>query len=715
MNYDMEPMLDLFIYETEQLVTKLEEFTMDAEESGVFSDDSIQEIFRAMHTIKGSAAMLMYEQIATLSHVLEDLFDLMRNNKVTVDVNIVAEFVFEMVDYVKSAMERIYDGDKEEVSSAPIKEQIIDYIKLVSGEDIIENNETVVAKHYFIPSLSEDESTYEYEIVIVFNDDSTMENIRGYTLMNAVKVFAIDIVSIPGDLLEDDEDIIKVIKEDGFKLLLKSNEEKQVIIDYLTGYPYVASFEVKDKSKKIKLKAEETEEVDIEAEAAEVAEAEIDIESEADIVAVTDSLTIDIFLDDKEENERINHLKEDDIPEKVTAKVIATKVHTKKKDKMISVYIEKLDCLMDLIGELVVSESIVSGNDAVQSIQSELLDKALRMHRKIINEIQDIAMSIRMVPLSGVFQKMKRLVRNLSNKLDKDIELILIGEQTEVDKSINDRISDPLMHLIRNSCDHGIESKKVRTDMGKNQKGRVTLEARNSGGEVFIVIKDDGKGLDPDMLYRKAIENNMLSETDPRPSDATIFTYIFKAGFSTKDEVSEYSGRGVGMDVAVKNIEQLGGSISIKSVLGEGSSFTVKIPLTLSIINGMKLRVGSRYFIIPITGIRQSFKVEKDQYIKEPMGFEMILLRGVAYKLLKLYDQFEIKNCNEDINEGIVVMVGNESDSIALFADELLGEQQVVVKPLPSYLKKIQGISGCAILGDGGISLIIDLEELIKM
>lgn len=710
MGYDMEPMMDLFIYETEQLTTKMEELAMDAEDENEFNDESIQEIFRAMHTIKGSAAMMMFDQVSTLAHILEDLFDLMRNNKVTVDVKIVSDFVFETVDYIKSAMERIKEGESEEVSSSVIKEKIKEYVAMITGEES-EEVEHIQAKQYFVPSLSADDSTYEYEIIITFSDDCTMENIRAYTLMNAVKAFAISIISIPGNLLEEDDDNIKLIRDEGFRLILKSNEEKQVIRDYLTGYPYVDSFEVLDYEENIDISLDEP--LD------EIVEETIEEEKAIEILLDDDK------LDGEEANTDDDKLQEtstfNEIAEEISNDIQNVKSNNSKakkqanSDKMISVNVDKLDRLMDLVGELVVSESIVSGNEEVVKIQNDILEKALRMHRKIINDVQDVAMSIRMVPLSGVFQKMKRLVRDAAKKLDKDIELIIIGEQTEVDKNIIEKISDPLMHLIRNSCDHGIETKAERETVGKNPKGRVTLEARNSGGEVFIIIKDDGKGLNPDIIFNKAIEKELISPNEARPSDSELFSYIFKAGFSTKEQVSDFSGRGVGMDVAIKNIEQLGGMISVSSDLGVGTTFTIKIPLTMSIIDGMKLRVGNQFFIIPITGIQQSFRIEKDQYIKEPSGMEMILLRGVAYSLLRLYRQYNIVGSQEDINEGIVVMVGNESNQKAIFADELLGEQQVVVKPLPAYLNNIEGISGCAILGDGGISLIIDLDELLKI
>ncbi len=383
---------------------------------------------------------------------------------------------------------------------------------------------------------------------------------------------------------------------------------------------------------------------------------------------------------------------------------------------MISVNVNKLDKLMDLVGELVVSEAMVTRNNLMSKVADETMNKAIRQHRKkIINDMQDVAMSVRMVPLSGTFQKMKRIVRDVSKNLDKKIVLKLIGETTEADKNIIEKMSDPLMHLIRNSCDHGIEVPADRIANGKSETGIITLEARNSGGDILILVKDDGKGLDADKIYEKAIEKQLITKEMPRPSDDDLFNYIFMAGFSTKEQVSSYSGRGVGMDVVTQNIEKIGGSINVTSDKGVGSTVTIKIPLTLTIVEGMRLRVANREFILPITAIQESFKVKEENYVTDPDGDEIILIRGASYSLLRLYNQYDIPHEPIEAKEGIVIFIGDENKKMCLLADELIGEQQVVVKPLPKYINRVQGISGCAILGDGGISLILDMDGLLRL
>ena len=328
-------------------------------------------------------------------------------------------------------------------------------------------------------------------------------------------------------------------------------------------------------------------------------------------------------------------------------------------------------------------------------------------------------MSIRMVPLHGTFQKMSRIVRDMAKKLDKQAELVTFGGDTEVDKTINDAIADPFMHMIRNSMDHAIEHPDERVKKGKPAVGKVTLSARNVGGEIHIDVADDGCGLDPKKILAKARENGLLTKPESEYTDKEIFQMIMLPGFSTNKEVTEYSGRGVGMDVVRKNIEKVGGSITIHSEFGKGTTFTIKIPLTLAIVDGMNLAVGNTVFTLPITSIKQSFKpTGPEQIIHNANGTEMIMVRGECLPILRLHKMYQIDAKHSDIMDGILIQVENSSSSACIFADELLGEYQVVVKPFPTFFNKYdlksQGLSGCSILGDGTVSLILDANALIN-
>jgi two-component system chemotaxis sensor kinase CheA len=371
---------------------------------------------------------------------------------------------------------------------------------------------------------------------------------------------------------------------------------------------------------------------------------------------------------------------------------------------------------MDLVGEMVVAEAMVTQNPDLRGLELDNFRKAARQLRKINSEIQDIVMSIRMVPLATTFHKMHRIVRDMSKKLKKEVHLELIGEQTEVDKNIIEHISDPLMHLIRNAIDHGIESAEERKLSGKLAAGTITLEARNIGSDVLVMIRDDGRGLNKEKILTKAQESGLLIKPQDEMSDKEIFNMIFLPGFSTKEAITEFSGRGVGMDVVTKNLQTVGGAVSVDSKEGYGTTITLKIPLTLAIIDGMNIRVGDSRYTIPTISIKESFRPQENGTIQDPDGNEMIMVRGKCYPILRLHDCFKVQTQITSFKDGIFIMVEHEEEIVCLFADALLGEQQVVVKPLPNYfrrIKQISGLTGCTLLGDGSISLILDISGLI--
>lgn len=324
-------------------------------------------------------------------------------------------------------------------------------------------------------------------------------------------------------------------------------------------------------------------------------------------------------------------------------------------------------------------------------------------------------MSLRMVPVSATFQKMNRVVRDMSKKLNKKARLVLVGEDTEVDKTIVDTIGDPIMHLVRNSMDHGIESDPAqRVAAGKDPEGEIVLSARHTGSEVIIEIKDDGAGVDCDSVLQKAIRQGIASP-DVEYSQKEILNFLMMPGFSTNTEVTEFSGRGVGMDVVKQNVEEVGGIVSISSEWGKGMTTTLKIPLTMAIMDGMEVSVGDSIFTIPINNIRQSFKVEAGEIIHDAAQGEMLKVMDNFYPILRVKDIYNLESGCDRVEDGIVMWLESGEISYCLLVDELRGEQQVVVKPLPSYVTafniKNHGISGCTILGDGNISIILDVAN----
>jgi len=382
--------------------------------------------------------------------------------------------------------------------------------------------------------------------------------------------------------------------------------------------------------------------------------------------------------------------------------------------QVIRVDLEKLDKLLDLVGELVISEAMVANNQDLKGLQLDRFEKAVLHLDKITRDIQEVAMSMRMIPLSGTFSKMVRLVRDLSQKVNKKVSLEIIGEETEVDKTIIEQISDPLVHLIRNAVDHGIEEPEERIAAGKPESGQLTIEAKHSAGEVWITIEDDGRGLDRERILQKAIERGLVIDEERDMKDEDVWRLIFEPGFSTADKVSSISGRGVGMDVVKRNIEKLRGRVDIRSVKGAGTVFAVRIPLTLAIIEGMVVRVGPNRYTIPINSIKESLQPTGGQITCMPDNQEVVSIRGELLPVIRLHELYGVASDCRSLDSGILVVVENSEKKCCLFVDEVLGQQQIVIKALSSYLGHVKSVSGCAILGDGDISMILDVDDLIN-
>lgn len=380
----------------------------------------------------------------------------------------------------------------------------------------------------------------------------------------------------------------------------------------------------------------------------------------------------------------------------------------------IRVNLNKLDDLVTLVGELVIAETLVTRNPDLEEFELENFERASNHLSKIVRDIQDITLSIRMIPIHGVFRKMIRLVHDLSSKSDKKVQLVLSGEDTEIDKTIAELIADPLVHIIRNAIDHGIESPKVRKAIGKPEISVINLDAKHEGSEIWIRIKDDGQGLNREKIISKAIEKKLITGDGSTLSDQKVFELIFHPGFSTASKVTDVSGRGVGMDVVKKNIEKIKGFINIKCAPGHWTEFTLRIPLTLAIIEGMLLRVGNTTYTVPMLSIKESIQVQPEFVTTTMDGQEMVKVRDEIIPVIRLHDVYSIEPDNKELIEGLLVIVEHQNETISLFIDEIIGDQQTVIKGLSNYITDIPGISGCTILGNGEVSLILDIGGLIK-
>lgn len=689
----MEPMLEVFIYETTTLLEQLDEILLESEKSKNLSIDNINEIFRIMHTIKGSSAMMDLGGISSLAHSVEDVFFIIRENpeKMAAVSEAIYDLVFQASDFLKAEVESVQNTGEANQDPSGIIAQLEAQAAIMKGETPAETPPapvSVSAAALENPAGQESgaPSSGQYRVRVYFEDGCQMENIRAFMLMSQLKDVCDELSSIPPNP-ESDASLSAEIVKNGFTVVFKPSNSVEDIYRVIESAVNIKTYETLDDGpaaeEKAAAPAEET------SKAAAAAPGMGNPSPAAPAPAAPSS----------------------------TAQAAGA---GKAKQSLISVNQAKLDQLMDLVGELVTTESMVVGNPDLKGLKLDNFYKSTRELRKLTDELQDVVMSIRMVPLSGVFQKMNRIVRDMCKKLGKQVDLVTIGGETEVDKTINEAITDPFMHMVRNSMDHAIESPEERAAAGKPEIGKITLAAKNVGGEIVITISDDGRGLDTEQILKKARENGILSKPDSEYTDKEIFSLIMLPGFSTNKEVTEYSGRGVGMDVVRKNIEKVGGAISIESERGVGTTFTIKIPLTLAIVDGMELSVGDTIYTLPITSIKQSFKIsDESPILHNTDGAEMIMLRGECFPLIRLHRIFDCPTEITDLHDGIVIQIENGRSVACIFADELLGEQQVVVKPFPTFLNKYEikqcGLSGCTILGDGSISLILDANSLLNL
>lgn len=688
----MDNMLDMYLFETNTLLEQLDGILLNAEKEKLFTVDDVNEIFRIMHTIKGSSAMMEFSSLMKIAHKIEDLFFLIRENGVdTFDTVCNAaehhelfDLVFNSIDFMRSEIEKVENAE-------PLTDNIDSYLEKING---FIDKITVHFNPDAAPAPTQGETATEsaapsqdlpdhsaFFLHVFFDEGCGMENLRAFMLVNALQDACEDFTYYPKEV-ESNPDTAHEIIDKGFYIGFQNKEQAETAINILKNQSNIQTYEMIENPK---------------AEAPQPKKEEPAKQEKTETVAQPVKKAA---------------------PSPASAQKKSDSTHSvQNKQSLISVNLSKLDSLMAIVGEIVITESMVTSCPELAGVKLDSFTKSARQLRKLTDELQDIVMSIRMVPISGVFQKMNRIVRDMGQKLNKDVELVIIGEETEVDKTIVDGISDPIMHIVRNSMDHGIEDNvEERIQYGKSPKGKITLTAEHTGGEVIISVADDGKGIDPEAVLEKAMRNGLLVKPESEYTQKEILNLVMIPGFSTNEEVTEYSGRGVGMDVVRKNVEKVGGVVSITSEMGQGTCTTLKIPLTMAIVDGMEIAVGDSIFTIPINNIRQSFKATSSDIIRNVDNSEVIKRMDEFYPVIRLHELYHLETNVTNIEDGIVIWVESGDKSYCLFVDELLGEQQVVVKPLPAYLNgfniKNSGIAGCTILGDGNISIILDILNL---
>ncbi|HFL3600592.1 TPA: chemotaxis protein CheW [Clostridioides difficile] len=699
----MRQMLDMFIFETSLLLEQLDEIMIQIEKEKVFTHNNINETFRIMHTIKGSASMMGLDNISALAHSVEDLFYAIREGKIEVlDNDLLFDLVFQSLDFIRRDIDELQSRGCISSDYSNFIEGIEEYVSTLELSSSMKSKDNAN-----LESTDEKEvidSNFEYKedsdvVKIIFEQGCMMENVRAFMLVFELRDYCEFIDFYPKDV-ETNAESTEYIKSYGFYIQFVAKEDKAIVYKTIEDNLYVKEY-------------------------INISKKEIEMKNTSNNDTVENKLKDNYKVSKSYQNNYTeDEIQEDVLNEKTDMEKDSLSEENEhlpiSKQSIMSVNLEKLDLLQNIVGEIVIMESMVVNSVNSTGVDIDNFNKATRQLHKLTDELQDIVMSMRMIQIAGVFQKMHRIVRDMNKKLDKNVELITIGAETEVDKSVIDNLAEPFMHLIRNAMDHAIEPIEERIAKGKEEVGKIVLSAENLGGEAVISISDDGRGIMRDKILAKAKEQGLLKHQSNEYTDDEVNSLIMTPGFSTKESITEFSGRGVGMDIVRKSIEKVGGSIEVKSKQDEGTTFTIKIPLTLSIVEGMKFKVGDSLFTLPISSIRRTFKLtDLNQIITEGNKTELITIYGACIPIIRLHKIYNIQTKVTNLMNGNMIIIENEHKAVCIFVDEIIGNQQVVVKPFPVYFNRFniknKGLSGCTILGDGSISLIIDADSIIEI
>jgi len=740
----MDELLQDFVTESKEHLESIEDdFVMMGQLKDNPDPELANKVFRAIHTIKGVAGFVGQKKVGELSHIMESILQKIKLEEMVAEIEVV-NALLEGVDYLNEMLDDPENSNDCDIS-APLTrlESLLEESKTASKKKVPKKKNNV--KEAAPVPVPEEKIEPVSEPV---SDGSI--NLDEFPEIEITEEMRTKFVEEALDLLDGAEGTLLNIDkaEDTHESI---HEAFRAIHSFKGNCGFFGLAEFERVSHKVENKLEGLLEGYI----------ELDQEVTSLILEIIDFLRGELckyhetgqcgaivgingildLLDEIEEDRPLAAPaitaepvlpQEELIEEPVATEVVKEKPESKPKEKNpapksqeskpstiarqdIRVDLAKLDTLINLVGELVIAETMVVRNPAIADLEDENLERAVHHLNRISSELQDIAMSVRMVPLATTFRKMTRLVYDLSNKGGKKVDLKLIGEETEVDKTVIESIGDPLVHIVRNAIDHGLETTEERALTTKDPVGTVSIEAVHEGGEVLIIIKDDGRGLNKDKILKKAMDRGLIQSDGSDMKDDEIFKLIFEPGFSTADKITDISGRGVGMDVVKRNIEKLKGRIQVNSVLGSGTTFILHIPLTLAIIDGMLVSVGDTQYTIPLLSIRESMRPTNDMITITPAGQEIIRVRDEMIPVLRLHELYKKQPKFSELSDGLLVIVETSDSAVALFVDELLGQQQTVIKPLSGYLGKARAVSGCTILGNGEVSLILDVASLIEV
>lgn len=684
---DMNQYLEVFIEESKEHLQACNEHLLELEKNpGNLT--IVNEIFRSAHTLKGMSATMGYEDLASLTHQMENVLDGIRNTKIVVSAQLL-DVIFLAVDDLEAMVLSIAEGGDGKRDVTKVVEKL-KYIERGENIDHLASRQEVAATTTTESMASK--SVYdEFEMTVLqqskeqgFNSYEITVSLREDCLLKAARVFMIF------EVLEQIGEVIKATPS------VEQLEEE--LFDYEFTVTIVSTDGKEEIERKV-MKVSEVEKVEV-----------VDISFETDrqqLEEVEDCTSLNTKIE-------VEEVMVNAAPEVVAQS--DEKNNTSKNanigNKTIRVNIERLDILMNLFEELVIDRGRLE--QISRELDNQELHETVERMSRISGDLQNIILNMRMVPVETVFNRFPRMVRQLARDLNKKVELEIIGAETELDRTVIDEIGDPLVHLIRNALDHGIETPEARKLKGKDEEGTVLLKACHSGNHVFIEIEDDGAGISRERVLKKAINKGIVTQQVASAlTDKQVFELILASGFSTADKISDISGRGVGLDVVKNTIESLGGSISIDSTEGHGSLFSIQLPLTLSIISVMLVEIQKEKYAIPLTSIIETAIVKKED-IMSSHNQKVIDFRGKVVPLLFLKDLFEVPLTDEEDGYYSVVVVRKGDKMAGLVVDSFVGQQEVVLKSLGNYLTNVFAISGATILGDGQVALIVDCNALIK-
>lgn len=685
---DVEMMV--FMEELEEKIQLINDNVLLLEKDGE-SPSVIQEIFRAAHTIKGSSAVMGYEKMSRLTHEIENLFDRLRQGTMKVTTPMV-DVLFEALDTLKVLKDEI-TGETGEVDETPVIGKIKSCLQGATPTDSsVPSGPSPGIKAPAIAVSSETENIFQYDeilesliheaevrgyqayrINVEVDPDTQMKNVRAFLVFESLQQIGDIIKSYPSA-----EEIQDGRFDKGFSLVLFSKEDQDEITNLVMSI-------------------------------AEISKVEVSV--------------LDINGVDKTSSEHVDQTAQEiqelnEIPKEAADAGKAAPHMERTTIKTVRVDVQKLDSLMNLVGELVIDRTrldrfaeIFEGKYGTDDLAENIVEISNHLGQ-VTTDLQDEIMKARMLPVATVFNRLPRMVRDIAQKLGREIEFIVEGQETELDRNVIEIIGDPLIHLIRNAIDHGIEPPEERARLGKPRVGRVKLKASYLESHIVITLEDDGRGMEPAKLKGLAVNKGVITaEAAARMSDREALELIMAPGFSTARVVSDVSGRGVGMDIVRSQIEQINGTVELDTVPGQGTTFFIKLPLTLAIIRALMVSLGEQVYAFPLTNVQETLAIKREE-IKLIRHNEVIVVRGRVLPLVRISDIFKIKEADED--RLYVVILGSSDRRIGVVVHRLIGEQEIVIKTLGNYLGQITGLSGATILGDGRVALIVDARGLVK-